>query len=238
MIEVQNLTKTLTSGTQRIQILKGIDLAVGKGEVLAIEGPSGSGKSTLLGLLAGFDSPTSGSIKIDGEEITTLDEDQLALLRGKKLGFVFQSYNLIPTLTAEENVVLPLELRGDSHKFQNRARELLSAVGLEARLSHYPVQLSGGEQQRVALARAFACSPSILLADEPTGNLDSATGSLVLEMLLKLNRNQGATLVIVTHDPALSRMTNRIVRLHDGRIVPDAVNPSTGGDQPVPGQPQ
>jgi putative ABC transport system ATP-binding protein len=238
MIEVQNLTKTLTSGIQKIQILKGIDLVVGKGEVLAIEGPSGSGKSTLLGLLAGFDSPTSGSIKIDGEEITTLDEDQLALLRGKKLGFVFQSYNLIPTLTAEENVVLPLELRGDSDKSENRARELLSAVGLEARLSHYPVQLSGGEQQRVALARAFACSPSILLADEPTGNLDSATGSLVLEMLLKLNRNQGATLVIVTHDPALSRMTNRVLRLRDGRIVPDAANPSTGGDQPDPGQPK
>jgi putative ABC transport system ATP-binding protein len=236
MIEVQNLTKTLTSGTQRIQILKGIDLVVGKGEVLAIEGPSGSGKSTLLGLLAGFDSPTSGSIKIDGEEITTLDEDQLALLRGKKLGFVFQSYNLIPTLTAEENVVLPLELRGDSNKSENRARELLSAVGLESRLSHYPVQLSGGEQQRVALARAFACSPSILLADEPTGNLDSATGSLVLEMLLKLNRNQGATLVIVTHDPALSRMTNRVLRLRDGRIVPDAANPSTGRNQPDPGQ--
>ena len=132
------------------------------------------------------------------------------------MGFVFQSYNLIPTLTAEENVALPLELRGDADKPQNRARELLSAVGLEARLSHYPVQLSGGEQQRVALARAFACSPSILLADEPTGNLDSATGSLVLEMLLKLNRSQGATLVIVTHDPALSRMTNRVVRLRDG----------------------
>jgi putative ABC transport system ATP-binding protein len=238
MIEVQNLTKTLTSGTQRIQILKGIDLVVGKGEVLAIEGPSGSGKSTLLGLLAGFDSPTSGSIKIDGEEITTLDEDQLALLRGKKLGFVFQSYNLIPTLTAEENVVLPLELRGDSNRSENRARELLSAVGLEARLSHYPVQLSGGEQQRVALARAFACSPSILLADEPTGNLDSATGSLVLEMLLKLNRNQGATLLIVTHDPALSRMTNRVLRLRDGLFVPDAANPSTGGYQPHSGQPQ
>lgn len=238
MIEVQNLTKTLTSGTQRIQILKGIDLMVGKGEVLAIEGPSGSGKSTLLGLLAGFDSPTSGSIKIDGEEITTLDEDQLALLRGKKLGFVFQSYNLIPTLTAEENVVLPLELRGDSNKSENRARELLSAVGLEARMSHYPVQLSGGEQQRVALARAFACSPSILLADEPTGNLDSATGSLVLEMLLKLNRNQGATLVIVTHDPALSRMTNRVLRLRDGRIVTDAANPSAGRNQPDPGQQQ
>ena len=219
MIEVQNLTKTLTSGGNKLEILKGIDLTIGKGEVLAIEGPSGSGKSTLLGLLAGFDSPTGGSIKIEGEEITALDEDQLALLRGKKLGFVFQSYNLIPTLTAEENVALPLELRGDAYKSQDRARELLTAVGLDARLSHYPVQLSGGEQQRVALARAFACSPSILLADEPTGNLDSTTGRLVLEMLLKLNRTQGATLVIVTHDPALSRLTDRIVYLRDGQIL-------------------
>lgn len=224
MIEARALTKSLTSGTHTLEILKGIDLTIGKGEVVAIEGPSGSGKSTLLGLLAGFDSPTSGSIKIDGEEITSLDEDQLALLRGKKLGFVFQSYNLIPTLTAEENVVLPLELRGDLNKSQDRARELLAAVGLEARMSHYPAQLSGGEQQRVALARAFACSPSILLADEPTGNLDSATGSLVLEMLLKLNRSQGATLVIVTHDPALSELTNRVVRLRDGRIISDANN--------------
>ncbi len=238
MIEVQNLTKTLTSGAQKIEILRGIDLTVNTGDVIAIEGPSGSGKSTLLGLLAGFDSPTSGSIKIDGEEITTLNEDQLALLRGKKLGFVFQSYNLIPTLTAEENVVLPLELRGDANKPQNRARELLSAVGLESRLSHYPVQLSGGEQQRVALARAFACSPSLLLADEPTGNLDSVTGSLVLEMLLKLNRSQGATLVIVTHDAALSRMTNRVVRLRDGRIISDAANPETSVEQPPPGQRQ
>jgi putative ABC transport system ATP-binding protein len=219
MIEVRNLTKALASGSHRVEILRGIDLTVPRGEVLAIEGPSGSGKSTLLGLLAGFDSPTGGSIKIDGEEITGLDEDQLAILRGRKLGFVFQSYNLIPTLTAEENVTLPLELRGDSSKPQERARELLTAVGLETRATHYPAQLSGGEQQRVALARAFACSPSILLADEPTGNLDSATGDLVLEMLLKLNRSEGATLVIVTHDPALSRLTNRIVRLRDGRII-------------------
>jgi len=219
MIEVRDLTKILASGSHRLEILKGIDLTVPKGEVLAIEGPSGSGKSTLLGLLAGFDSPTNGSIKIDGEEITGLDEDQLALLRGRKLGFVFQSYNLIPTLTAEENVKLPLELRGDSGKPQERARELLSSVGLKDRASHYPAQLSGGEQQRVALARAFACSPSILLADEPTGNLDSATGNIVLEMLLTLNRSEGATLVIVTHDPALSSLTDRIVHLRDGRIV-------------------
>ncbi len=233
MIEVRNLTKTLTSGAHRLEILKGIDLSVRKGEALAIEGPSGSGKSTFLGLLAGFDSPTNGSIKIEGEEITGLDEDQLALLRGRKLGFVFQSYNLISTLTAEENVMLPLELRGDSSRAQDRAHELLSTVGLETRASHYPAQLSGGEQQRVALARAFACSPSILLADEPTGNLDSATGSIVLEMLLNLNRSEGATLVIVTHDPALSRLTDRIVRLRDGRIVDEYMPqaPSRGDSQ-------
>jgi putative ABC transport system ATP-binding protein len=219
MIEVRNLTKELNSGAQRVEILKGIDLTVRKGEVLAVEGPSGSGKSTLLGLIAGFDTPTSGSIKVDGEEITGLDEDQLAILRGRKLGFVFQSYNLIPTLTAEENVMLPLELRGDAIQPGDRARSLLSAVGLETRRLHYPAQLSGGEQQRVALARAFACSPSILLADEPTGNLDSVTGAVVLEMLLKLNRSEGATLVIVTHDPSLSRLADRIVRLRDGRIV-------------------
>jgi len=223
MIEVHNLTKVFTSGTYSLEVLKGIDLTVRKGEVLAIEGPSGSGKSTLLGLLAGFDSPTSGSIRIDGEEITGLDEDQLAILRGRKLGFVFQSYNLIPTLTAEENVLLPMELRGDVPRSLERARELLAAVGLESRASHYPAQLSGGEQQRVALARAFACSPSLLLADEPTGNLDSATGNLVLEMLLQLNRSNGATLVIVTHDPALSGLTNRVIRLRDGRIVDECM---------------
>ena len=223
MIEVHNLTKVFSSGTYSLEVLKGIDLTVRTGEVLAIEGPSGSGKSTLLGLLAGFDSPTSGSIRIDGEEITGLDEDQLAILRGRKLGFVFQSYNLIPTLTAEENVLLPMELRGDVPRSLERARELLAAVGLESRASHYPAQLSGGEQQRVALARAFACSPSLLLADEPTGNLDSATGNLVLEMLLQLNRSNGATLVLVTHDPALSVLTNRVIRLRDGRIVDECM---------------
>jgi putative ABC transport system ATP-binding protein len=223
MIEVSDLTKVFFFGTQQIEVLRGVDLSVKKGEVLAIEGPSGSGKSTFLGLLAGFDSPTRGSIRIDGEEITSLDEDRLALLRGKKLGFVFQSYNLIPTLTAEENVMLPLELQGETGDPQGRARELLSAVGLGTRITHYPAQLSGGEQQRVAIARAFACSPSILLADEPTGNLDSVTGSVVLDMLLKLNRSQGATLILVTHDPALSGLTDRIVRLRDGRIVEEMV---------------
>jgi putative ABC transport system ATP-binding protein len=225
MIIVRNLVKTLTSGSGRVEILRGIDLKVGKGEVLAIEGPSGSGKSTLLGLLAGFDSPTSGSIQLDGEEITAMGEDELALLRGRKLGFVFQSYNLIPTLTAEENVMLPMELRGDALPAGQRARELLTAVGLEERLEHYPAQLSGGEQQRVALARAFAGSPSILLADEPTGNLDSATGEIVLELLLNLNRRQGTTLVLVTHDSALSRLADRIIRLRDGKIV-DEVMPA------------
>ncbi len=225
MIEIRNLTKTFTSGSYTLEILKGIDLTIAKGEVLAIEGPSGSGKSTLLGLLAGFDSPTTGSIRIDGEEITSLSEDQLALLRGRKLGFVFQSYNLIPTLTAEENILLPMELRGNIANMQTRAGDLLAAVGLESRASHYPAQLSGGEQQRIALARAFACSPSLLLADEPTGNLDSATGSLVLEMLLQLNRRSGATLVIVTHDRTLSELTDRIVFLRDGRIIDEQVPP-------------
>jgi putative ABC transport system ATP-binding protein len=223
MIEVRNLTKTLSSGSHRVEILRGIDLTVNRREVIAIEGPSGSGKSTLLGLLAGFDSPTSGSIRLEGEEITQMDEDELALLRGRKLGFVFQSYNLIPTLTAEENVMLPIELRGDGQGAQERARELLIAVGLQERNSHYPAQLSGGEQQRVALARAFAGSPSILLADEPTGNLDSATGKTVLDLLLGLNRREGATLVLVTHDRALSRLADRIIRLRDGRIVDELI---------------
>jgi putative ABC transport system ATP-binding protein len=219
MLEVENLTKTLTSGTREVQILRGIDLRVEDREVLAIEGPSGSGKSTLLGLMAGFDFPTGGSIRIDGQEIASMNEDELAVLRGRKLGFVFQSYNLIPTLTAEENVMLPIELRGDSSDALPRARRLLGAVGLSERCSHYPAQLSGGEQQRVALARAFAGSPSILFADEPTGNLDSTTGKVVLDLLLELNRQEGATLVLVTHDPELSHVADRVIRLRDGRIV-------------------
>jgi putative ABC transport system ATP-binding protein len=223
MIKVKNLIKTFFSGANQVEILKGINLSVRKGEVLSIEGPSGSGKSTLLGLLAGFDSPSSGSIQLEGEEITQMSEDQLALLRGRKLGFVFQSFNLIPTLTAEENIMLPIELRGGTDGASARVRELINAVGLQDRRFHYPAQLSGGEQQRVALARAFAGNPSILLADEPTGNLDSVTGRMVLDLLLKLNRQEGATLVLVTHDPALSRMTDRIVRLRDGLIVEEVV---------------
>ena len=227
VIEIRNLTKTFISGERRVEILKGINLSVRKREVLAIEGPSGSGKSTLLGLLAGFDSPTSGSIQLEGEEITQMSEDQLALLRGRKLGFVFQSFNLIPTLTAEENIMLPIELRGDADGAAERVQELMIAVGLQDRRSHYPAQLSGGEQQRVALARAFAGNPSILLADEPTGNLDSVTGGMVLDLLLRLNHKEGATLVLVTHDPALSRLTDRIVRLRDGLIFDEIVQNRT-----------
>jgi putative ABC transport system ATP-binding protein len=182
-------------------------------------GPSGSGKSTLLGLLAGLDTVTSGSVILDGVNITGMAEDQLAMVRGRKIGFVFQSYQLIPTLTAEENVLLPAELtgRGDPH----RARELLARVGLEDRLGHYPVQLSGGEQQRVALARAFMVSPPILMADEPTGNLDSANGQHVLDLLLDLNSRESTTLVLVTHDANLASFADRRVTLHDGRIVSD-----------------
>ena len=201
-----------------MNILKGIDLKIPRGQFAAVMGPSGSGKSTLLGLLAGLDTPTSGRILLDGEDITFLNEDQMALLRGRKIGFVFQSYHLVPSLTAEENVLLPLELAGNGHGGRARARELLERVGLGARRDHYPVQLSGGEQQRVALARAFALQPPILLADEPTGNLDSATGELVLELLLALNREQGATMVLVTHEQSIARCADRSIVLRDGLI--------------------
>jgi putative ABC transport system ATP-binding protein len=216
---VKDLTKRLKSGERELEILKPINLTVPAGEVLAIMGPSGSGKSTLLGLLAGLDAPTSGSIQIDGVEITGLSEDQLALLRGQKIGIVFQSFNLIPNLTALENVALPLELLDQPEGALARAKELLEAVGLGSRGHHYPVQLSGGEQQRVALARAFASRPSLLLADEPTGNLDTATGQQIVELLLKLNREQGTTLILVTHDPELGALADRTVHIRDGVIV-------------------
>ena len=221
MIEVSALTKTIATATHRVEILRGIDLSVPKGQFIAIMGPSGSGKSTLLGLLAGLDSPTSGRIVLDGEDITGLDEDRMAVLRGKKIGFVFQSYQLIPTLTAEENVLLPFELAGGNGDGRKRARELLRQVGLDERRDHYPVQLSGGEQQRVALARAFLLRPPILLADEPTGNLDSQNGHHVLELLTALNRSQGATLVLVTHDQDLAARADRRVTLKDGLIERD-----------------
>jgi putative ABC transport system ATP-binding protein len=218
VIRVQNLTKTIDTGAHRVEILKGIDLEVARGEFVAVVGPSGCGKSTLLGLLAGLDTPTSGSILLDGQEITDMDEDALAVLRGRRIGVVFQSYHLIPTLTAEENVMLPAELAGVRGGVRDRARDLLDRVGLKERRDHYPVQLSGGEQQRVALARAFMTKPSILLADEPTGNLDSANGRLVLESLLTLNEREGTTLVLVTHDTELTRHAGRTITMRDGRI--------------------
>jgi putative ABC transport system ATP-binding protein len=219
LIRVRGLTKSIDTGTHRVDILRGIDLDIPRGQFAAIMGPSGSGKSTLLGLLAGLDSPTMGEIQLDGEEITSLSEDRMALLRGRKIGFVFQSYHLIPTLTAEENVLLPMELAGNGHGGRDRARDLLERVGLSGRRDHYPVQLSGGEQQRVALARAFALHPPILLADEPTGNLDSATGRMVLELMLAMNREQGATLVLVTHEESVASCADRRIILRDGLVV-------------------
>jgi len=218
LIQVRALTKSIHTGTHRVEILKGIDLEIPRGQFAAIMGPSGSGKSTLLGLLAGLDSPTSGQVLLDGEDITQLSEDCMALLRGQKIGFVFQSYHLIPTLTAEENVLLPMELAGRDRGGRARARELLDRVGLTDRFDHYPVQLSGGEQQRVALARAFALRPPILLADEPTGNLDSATGAVVLALILTLHREENTTMVLVTHEQSLADCAHRRIILRDGLV--------------------
>jgi putative ABC transport system ATP-binding protein len=218
LIQVRALTKSIHTGTHRVEILKGINLEIPRGQFAAIMGPSGSGKSTLLGLLAGLDSPTSGQVLLDGEDITQLSEDRMAVLRGQKIGFVFQSYHLISTLTAEENVLLPMELAGRDRGGRARARELLDRVGLKDRFDHYPVQLSGGEQQRVALARAFALRPPILLADEPTGNLDSATGAVVLELILTLHREENATMVLVTHEQSLADSADRRIILRDGIV--------------------
>ena len=222
ILAAQNLTKSLDSGSHRVDILRGIDLEIPAGQFVAIMGASGSGKSTLLGLLAGLDTATSGTVIIDDVDITGLSEDKLALVRGRKIGFVFQSYQLLPTLTAEENVLLPYELSGgDVSAGVARARSLLESVGLGDRLDHYPVQLSGGEQQRVALARAFMVKPPILMADEPTGNLDSVNGAHVLDLLITLNQREGTTLVLVTHDIALAGRADRVVTMRDGLIVAD-----------------
>jgi len=205
-------------GDEQLDILGDVSLAIEAGESVAIVGPSGSGKSTLLGLLAGLDLPSSGAVVVDGMDLTALDEDGRAALRGEKMGFVFQSFQLLPTLTALENVMLPLELAGHADA-ADRARRVLARVGLDARLAHYPTQLSGGEQQRVAIARAFAPQPALLLADEPTGNLDSHTGQRIIELLFELNAEQGTTLVLVTHDLALAGRCQRTLSLRDGRLL-------------------
>jgi putative ABC transport system ATP-binding protein len=204
-----------------VEILRSIDLEIPAGQFVAIQGASGSGKSTLLGLMAGLDSPSSGTILLDGIDITGLDEDELAEIRGEKIGFVFQAYHLLPALTAEENVMLPAELAGRTNGVRARARDLLDQVGLKNRVDHYPAQLSGGEQQRVALARAFMVQPPILLADEPTGNLDSQNGRHILELLIELNRRENATLVLVTHDSTIASHADRRITLRDGQILSD-----------------
>ena len=220
MIEIRDLVMRLPSGGRLVTILDGVTLEVPPGQFVAVTGPSGSGKSTLLGLIAGLDQPTAGSVRLCGVELGGLREDALAHLRLAKIGYVFQSFHLIPTLTALENVAVPLELAGAPDPLV-RARALLADVGLADRVTHYPAQLSGGEQQRVALARAFANEPALLLADEPTGNLDSATGAQIIDLLVARNRRQGATLVLVTHDPDLARHADRIVELRDGRVTAD-----------------
>ena len=226
MITVTGLRKSIRNGTRTVDILKGLDFRIPSGQFAAIMGSSGSGKSTLLGLLAGLDTPSSGDVALNGTSISYLPEDKLAQVRGRTIGFVFQSYQLIPTLTALENVLLPYELNSDNSRTEGlaRSRSLLTGVGLGDRLDHYPIQLSGGEQQRVALARAFVLRPPIVLADEPTGNLDSANGAAVLELLLNLNKTEGTTLVLVTHDAVLAGYANRRITLRDGLIVSDELN--------------
>jgi putative ABC transport system ATP-binding protein len=228
MISVSKLRKSIRNGSRTVDILKGIDFEIPRGQFAAIMGSSGSGKSTLLGLLAGLDTPSSGEVRLNGTAISYLAEDKLAQVRGRSIGFVFQSYQLISTLTALENVLLPYELNSDASKSDGlqRARSLLESVGLDDRLDHYPVQLSGGEQQRVALARAFVLRPPIVLADEPTGNLDTVNGAAVLDLLLNLNRIEGTTLVLVTHDPVLATYADRRIVLRDGLILSDELNPT------------
>lgn len=220
-VEVRDVSKTIQNSTTTVNILRDVTFRVPRGQFLAIMGASGSGKSTLLGLLAGLDTVTAGRIVLDGEDITDLKEDQLASLRGRKIGFVFQSYQLVPTLTAKENILLPAELTGLKGDWETRAGELLERVGLSNRGHHYPIQLSGGEQQRVALARAFIIKPPILMADEPTGNLDSQNGQHVLDLLLQMNREEQTTLILVTHDRKLADYANRIITLRDGQVLSD-----------------
>jgi len=226
VIEVRNVKRWIQNGSRRVDILKGISFSIPAGQFVAIVGASGSGKSTLLGLLAGLDTPSEGEIWLDGTPIHNLAETDLAAVRGRKIGFVFQSYQLISTLTALENVLLPFELNVEGSGL-NQARSLLEAVGLRERMDHYPVQLSGGEQQRVALARAFVVNPPIVMADEPTGNLDSANGRLVLDLLLERHIHAGATLVLVTHDAEVAARADRKIVLKDGLIIEDTLANST-----------
>jgi putative ABC transport system ATP-binding protein len=218
MIDLRDISKTVRSGDQPLTILHSLTLSIARGQFLAIVGPSGSGKSTLLGLIAGLDAPSTGEVVIDGVDITRLDEDALARLRGEKIGFVFQFFHLIPSLTAYENVAVPMEIAGVAN-VDRRARALLDEVGLTGRSHHYPSQLSGGEQQRVALARALANDPAIVLADEPTGNLDTSTGRNILELLRGIHRSRGTTIILVTHDAELAGIADSRLVLRDGRVV-------------------
>jgi len=222
VIEVRDARKWIQNGARRVDILKGISLTIPAGQFVAVVGASGSGKSTLLGLLAGLDTPSAGEIWLDGVPIHNLVESQLAAVRGRKIGFVFQSYQLIQTLTALENVLLPYELNLEGNGI-DKARRLLDEVGLRERMDHYPLQLSGGEQQRVALARAFVADPPIVMADEPTGNLDSTNGRHVLDLLLERNRKMGTTLVLVTHDSEVASQADRKIVLKDGLVVEDTL---------------
>jgi putative ABC transport system ATP-binding protein len=232
VIEVRDAKKWIQNGARRVEILKGITVTIPAGQFVAIVGASGSGKSTLLGLLAGLDTPSSGEIWLDGVPIHNLVEAELASVRGKKIGFVFQSYQLIQTLTALENVLLPFELNVAGSGL-DKARYLLGEVGLAERIDHYPVQLSGGEQQRVALARAFVVDPPIVMADEPTGNLDSTNGRLVLDLLLDRNRKAGTTLVLVTHDAEVAAMADRKIVLRDGLIVEDTLADAASANETI-----
>jgi len=222
VIELRDVSKTVTSGTEPLTILHPLTLQVPRGQFLAIVGPSGSGKSTLLGLIAGLDAPSSGQVLIDGVDITRLNEDALARLRGEKIGFVFQFFHLIPSLTAYENVAVPMEIAGVPNP-RGRAEMLMEEVGLTGRAHHYPSQLSGGEQQRVALARALANNPPIVLADEPTGNLDSSNGRHIMELLRGVHRSRGSTVVLVTHDAELASLAEARLSLRDGRVVENEI---------------
>jgi putative ABC transport system ATP-binding protein len=229
MIELIDVSRTVSSGAGPLTILHPTSLTIARGRVVAITGASGSGKSTLLGLIAGLDAPTTGRIRLDGVEITALDEEALARLRGEKVGIVFQFFHLLPSLTAYENVLVPMEIAG-VRDAEPRARALVADVGLSDRAGHYPSQLSGGEQQRVAIARALANDPPILLADEPTGNLDTATGHHVIELLVEINRRRRCTLVLVTHDPELAALSDEAIVLRDGRVVEHrTIRPTTEG---------